>query len=101
MGPGRHTLSKGGALYSRTILGVHVKDLTTRRVQFLTIPLPEPSSAHLRRTGIPGQPLASLVVPDYRPPAIMKGNKLPLVRPRAAVFVVRRPCGRAEPCHDV
>ncbi len=28
-GPGRHILSKGGSLYSRTILGVSVKDLTT------------------------------------------------------------------------
>ncbi len=28
-GPGRHVLSKGGSLYSRTILGVGVRDLTT------------------------------------------------------------------------
>ena len=28
-GPGRHVLSKGGSLYSRTILGVKVRDLTS------------------------------------------------------------------------
>jgi dolichol-phosphate mannosyltransferase len=28
-GLGRHVLSKGGSLYARTILGVHVRDLTT------------------------------------------------------------------------
>ena len=28
-GPGRHVLSKGGSLYSRTILGVRVRDLTS------------------------------------------------------------------------
>jgi dolichol-phosphate mannosyltransferase len=28
-GPGRHFLSKGGSLYSRLILGVSVRDLTT------------------------------------------------------------------------
>jgi dolichol-phosphate mannosyltransferase len=28
-GPGRHIISKGGSLYSRAILGVDVKDLTT------------------------------------------------------------------------
>ena len=28
-GPGRHVISKGGSLYSRTILGLRIRDLTS------------------------------------------------------------------------
>jgi dolichol-phosphate mannosyltransferase len=50
-GPGRHVLSKGGSLYSRVILGVGVKDLTTGYKAYTRAALETIDVGTLRSTG--------------------------------------------------
>ncbi len=50
-GPGRHVLSKGGSLYSRAILGVEVRDLTTGYKAYTREALERLGLRTLRSTG--------------------------------------------------
>lgn len=79
-GLGRHVLSKGGSLYSRTILGVPVKDLTTGYKAFSAKALRAIDLSTVRSNGYSFQ-----IETTYR--ALLKGLRLKEV---PIVFVDRR-----------
>lgn len=79
-GLGRHVLSKGGSLYSRTILGVEVHDLTTGYKAYTREALEKIDVATLRSTGYSFQ-----IETTYR--ALRKGLRVVEV---PIVFVDRR-----------
>lgn len=79
-GLGRHVLSKGGSLYSRTILGVGVKDLTTGYKAFSAKALRSIDLSTVRSNGYSFQ-----IETTYR--ALLKGLR---VKEVPIVFVDRR-----------
>ena len=79
-GPGRHVLSKGGSLYSRTILGVGVQDLTTGYKAYTRDALAALDVTTLRSTGYSFQ-----IETTYR--ALRKGLRVVEI---PIVFVDRR-----------
>jgi dolichol-phosphate mannosyltransferase len=79
-GPGRHVLSKGGSLYSRLILGVPVKDLTTGYKAFTAEALRTIDLASVRSNGYSFQ-----IETTYR--ALLRGLR---VKEVPIVFVDRR-----------
>jgi dolichol-phosphate mannosyltransferase len=79
-GLGRHVLSKGGSLYSRTILGVSVKDLTTGYKAFTAKALRAIDLSTVRSNGYSFQ-----IETTYR--ALLKGLRIKEV---PIVFVDRR-----------
>ncbi len=84
-GPGRHVLSKGGSLYSRTILGVGVRDLTTGFKAYTRRALEAIDPGTLRSNGYSFQ-----IETTYR--ALRKGLRVVEV---PIVFVDRR-AGRSK-----
>jgi dolichol-phosphate mannosyltransferase len=89
-GPGRHVLSKGGSLYSRAILGVGVRDLTTGFKAYTRKALETLSLHTLRSTGYAFQ-----IETTYR--ALRKGLRVVEV---PIVFVDRR-AGRSKMDHRI
>ncbi|MDH5671505.1 MAG: polyprenol monophosphomannose synthase [Myxococcales bacterium] len=79
-GPGRHVLSKGGSFYSRHILGVHIRDLTTGYKGFTRHALEQIDLAAVRSSGYSFQ-----IEMTYR--ALRKGLKVVEV---PILFVDRR-----------
>jgi dolichol-phosphate mannosyltransferase len=79
-GPGRHFISKGGSIYSRTILGLSVKDLTSGYKAFSRRALEAIDLSDVRSNGYSFQ-----IEMTYR--AIRKGMKVVEV---PIVFVDRR-----------
>ncbi len=79
-GPGRNVLSKGGSLYARTVLGLHVRDLTAGYKGFTRRALEAIGLEHIRSNGYSFQ-----IEMTYR--AHLRGMKIVEV---PVVFVDRR-----------